>query len=51
MAAGQGFVTIEEVTGEDGKPDLKFRLDRTKIDSVGKPAIGEFLKQLQVGKF
>uniref|UniRef100_A0A914E4I0 Dipeptidyl peptidase 3 n=1 Tax=Acrobeloides nanus TaxID=290746 RepID=A0A914E4I0_9BILA len=50
MAAGQGFVTIEEVTGEDGKPDLKFRLDRTKIDSVGKPAIGEFLKQLQYYK-
>jgi len=47
MAAGQDFVTIEETTGSDGKPDLLFKLDRSKIDSVGKPAIGDFLKLLQ----
>lgn len=50
MAAGQGFVTIEECQGDDGKPDLRFRLDRSKIDSVGKPAIGDFLKLLQIYK-
>ena len=50
LAAGQGFISIEECIDENGKPDLKFQLDRTKIDTVGKPAIGEFLKQLQVYK-
>uniref|UniRef100_A0AC34FTN9 Dipeptidyl aminopeptidase III n=1 Tax=Panagrolaimus sp. ES5 TaxID=591445 RepID=A0AC34FTN9_9BILA len=50
MAAGQGFVSLEECVDEDGKPDIKYRLDRSKIDTVGKPAIGEFLKQLQVYK-
>jgi dipeptidyl-peptidase-3 len=50
LAAGQGFVSIEECVDENGKPDLKFSLDRTKIDSVGKPAIGDFLKLLQVYK-
>ncbi|CAJ0572893.1 unnamed protein product, partial [Mesorhabditis spiculigera] len=47
LEAGQGFVVIESITGPDGKPDLKFKLDRTKIDSVGKPAVREFLKKLQ----
>uniref|UniRef100_A0A7E4WD76 Dipeptidyl peptidase 3 n=1 Tax=Panagrellus redivivus TaxID=6233 RepID=A0A7E4WD76_PANRE len=50
QAAGQGFVTIEETTGADGQPDLKFSLDRSKIDSVGKPAIESFLKLLQAYK-
>uniref|UniRef100_A0AC34GNB5 Uncharacterized protein n=1 Tax=Panagrolaimus sp. ES5 TaxID=591445 RepID=A0AC34GNB5_9BILA len=50
MEAVQGFVSVEECVDEDGKPDLKFRLDRSKIDSVGKPAVGEFLKKLQVYK-
>ncbi|PAA77353.1 hypothetical protein BOX15_Mlig003174g5, partial [Macrostomum lignano] len=47
LEAGQGLVTIDEITGEDGKPDLTVRLDRSKISSVAKPAIGEFLKRLQ----
>ncbi|CAJ0572889.1 unnamed protein product, partial [Mesorhabditis spiculigera] len=47
LEAGQGFVTIESLTNPDGKPDLKFKLDRTKIDSVGKPAVREFLIKLQ----
>ncbi|CAD6186255.1 unnamed protein product [Caenorhabditis auriculariae] len=50
LEAGQGFVTITDTTGEDGKPDLSFKLDRTKIDSVGKPAIEKFLAKLQAYK-
>ncbi|CAI4224265.1 unnamed protein product [Auanema sp. JU1783] len=50
LEAGQGFVTIEECTGEDGLPDLKFKLDKTKIDSVGKPAVSAFLAKLQAYK-
>uniref|UniRef100_A0A7E4VIE1 Dipeptidyl peptidase 3 n=1 Tax=Panagrellus redivivus TaxID=6233 RepID=A0A7E4VIE1_PANRE len=50
LAAGQSFIKIEEVTGDDGKPDLKFSLDRSKIDSVGKPAIKAFLNLLQAYK-
>lgn len=49
MEAGGDFVQINEVTSAaDGQPDLLFTLDRTKIDSVGAPAIYEFLKKLQV---
>ncbi|CAI5439529.1 unnamed protein product [Caenorhabditis angaria] len=47
LEAGEGFVQIIEKQGEDGKPDLHFKLDRTKIDSVGKPAVNAFLAKLQ----
>jgi len=50
LEAGEGLVAIEKFTGEDGRPDLRVVLDRTKIHSVGKPAIGDFLCKLQVYK-
>ena len=48
LEAGEGLVKIEKFTGEDGKPDVRVILDRAKILSVGKPAIGNFLRKLQV---
>ncbi len=48
LEAGQGFVSVKEVQGEDGKPDLLLTMDQTKVKTVGKDAIGEFLKKLQV---
>uniref|UniRef100_A0A915D4X9 Dipeptidyl peptidase 3 n=1 Tax=Ditylenchus dipsaci TaxID=166011 RepID=A0A915D4X9_9BILA len=47
LEAGQEFVTVQEIKGEDGEPDLLFSLDESKIQSVGKPTIGDFLKKLQ----
>ena len=44
------LVTIRQVTGADGQPDLVISIDRSKIESVGQPAIGHFLKKLQVEK-
>jgi len=44
------LVKIEKLTGEDGKPDLRVVLDRSKIHDVGKPAIGNFLCKLQLYK-
>ena len=50
LEAGEGFLDVKEVVGEDGNPDLVISLDKTKLESVGKPVIGEFLKKLQVNK-
>ncbi|TMS34296.1 hypothetical protein L596_001922 [Steinernema carpocapsae] len=50
LAAGNDFVTIQEVTGEDGQPDLLFTVDRKKIEDTGKSAIEEFLILLQYHK-
>jgi len=50
LEAGGDFLTIKEVVGEDGKPDLLITMDREKIMTVGKPAIAAFLLKLQVYK-
>lgn len=50
LEAGQGLVSLKKIEGDDGKPDLVVQLDRAKIISVGKPAIGSFLRKLQVYK-
>ena len=51
LQAGNEFVKILKLTGEDGKPDLRITMDRTQIETTGKKAIGEFLKKLQVRLF
>ena len=48
--AGEDFLTLEETVDKDGNPDLLMTLDRTKISSVGMPAMGKFLEKLQVYK-
>jgi len=50
LEAGQGFLKIDQVTGEDGQPDLLITMDKTKLHSVGAPAIANFLNKLQVYK-
>lgn len=48
LEAKEGLVTVEKITGEDGEPDVVIKLDRSKINCVGKKAIGDFLRKLQV---
>ncbi|KAK2192933.1 hypothetical protein NP493_20g08016 [Ridgeia piscesae] len=50
LEAGEGLVSVDRTMGEDGEPDLLVSLDRSKINSVGKTAIGDFLRKLQVYK-
>ncbi|XP_063639189.1 dipeptidyl peptidase 3 isoform X3 [Pan troglodytes] len=47
LEAGEGLITITPTTGSDGRPDARVRLDRSKIRSVGKPALERFLRRLQ----
>jgi dipeptidyl-peptidase-3 len=48
LEAGQQLVQLTKTTGSDDQPDLLLTLDRSKIECVGKPAIGDFLRKLQV---
>lgn len=48
LEAGQGLVSVVKITGADGKDDLLLSLDRSKIKTVGKEALGNFLRKLQV---
>ncbi|XP_069874271.1 dipeptidyl peptidase 3 [Dipodomys merriami] len=50
LEAGQGLVTVTPTIGSDGRPDARVHLDRSKIRSVGKPALERFLRRLQVLK-
>ncbi|XP_031572146.1 dipeptidyl peptidase 3-like [Actinia tenebrosa] len=50
LEAGQQLVKLEKINGSDGQPDLILTLDRSKIECVGKLAIGDFLRKLQVYK-
>ena len=43
-----GLVSIKRITGSDGNPDVLVQLGGTKIELLGKPAIGDFLMKLQV---
>ena len=45
---GDGVVDIKEVKDADGKPDLLMTVDKEKINTSGKKAIGDFLRKLQV---
>lgn len=48
MECATPLFSINVTTGSDGKPDLVIQFDRSKLETVGRPAIGEFLKKLQV---
>lgn len=50
LEAGQEFLTVKECVGEDGKPDLLVTMDRSKVQTVGQPAIAAFLHKLQIYK-
>merc|ERR550519_1986317 len=50
LEAGQDFLTIKECTGKDGKPDMLITMDRSKVATVGQPAIASFLQKLQIYK-
>jgi hypothetical protein len=50
LEAGEGLVTVTPTTGSDGRPDARVRLDRSKIRSVGRPALEQFLRKLQVSE-
>merc|ERR1712076_11581 len=50
LEAGQDFLTVKECVGEDGKPDMLVTMDRSKVLTVGQPAIAAFLQKLQIYK-
>jgi len=50
LEAGEGLVRLEKKKGEDGNPDVEVVLDRSKVGTVGREAVGRFLLSLQVHK-
>lgn len=50
LEAGQGLLNIQRFTADDGREDISVDLDRSKIATIGKNAIGAFLLKLQVYK-
>ena len=50
LEAGEDFLTVKEITGEDGQPDLLITMDREKINTVGQEAIAKNLLELQIYK-
>lgn len=48
LECGRGLVKVEKVTAADGEPDILVTLDRSLIDTTGKPVIGDLLTKLQV---
>jgi len=50
LDAGESFVRIEQRMGLDGRPDMRITVDRVKINTVGKKAMGNFLMRLQMYK-
>ena len=51
LEAGDGkLLTLKEMVGDDGKPDVEVQLNRSLISTVGKEAVGNFLLKLQVYK-
>ena len=49
--AGEGFLIIEETIDDYENPDLLLKMDRTKLETVGRPAMGKFLQKLQIYRF
>jgi len=50
LEAGGGLLELKRTTGENGQPDVQVVMDRAKIKTVGKKAIGNFLLELQIHK-
>ena len=50
IEAGDDFIKIVKLSDKDGRDDLLLTMDRSKIETVGKEAIGRFLRKLQVFK-
>ena len=48
LEGGGDLVTVERVTGSDGKPDILVKVDRSLIETRGRTAIRDFLTKLQV---
>lgn len=50
LEAGGGLVALKRVVAADGRADVLIELDRAKVDTVGRKAVGDFLMKLQVYK-